>query len=158
MQQNFHLITASRSFPSRGSLFVSFRAVGTIFEDENVHRGISFFEPLSAKTLARIDFFLLHTCQSLKGIRLRGGDPSVKLCGFGLWYCFRDDRFERTKPLSIRNVCTKHRRSLFVSFRAVGTSFEDAEYGARNLLPRTAFGLSLGKDSFLFLTCQSLHR
>ena len=61
---------------------VSFRAVGTIFEDENVHRGISFFEPLSAKTLARIDFFLFHTCQSLKDIRLRGGDPSVKLCVF----------------------------------------------------------------------------
>ena len=70
------------TFPSRGRLFVSFRAVGTIFEDENAHRGLSVSEPLSAKTLARI-VFLFHTCQSPKDVRLQVGDPSVKLCGFG---------------------------------------------------------------------------
>ncbi len=40
----------------------------------------------------------------------------------------------------------------FVSFRAVGIKNKDADFSARNLLFRTAFGLSFGKDRLLLVS------
>ena len=78
--------------------------------------------------------------------RFEKGDPSGRIFVFVSRYFFRDDRLERA-----RRFTTTGLRVRIVSFRAVGTSFEDAERGARNLLFRTAFGLSFGKDSFFSL-------